>query len=72
MKKNMSSADRVIRLLVAIVIAILYFTNIIVGTLGIVLLVLAAVLVLTSLAGFCPLYGLLGINTNKKMTQSHT
>ena len=72
MKKNMSSADRVIRLLVAVVIAILYFTNMIVGTWGIVLLVLAAVLALTSVVGFCPLYALFGINTGKKTTHSHT
>jgi hypothetical protein len=72
MKKNMSSADRVIRLLAAVVIAILYFTNMIVGTWGVVLLVLAAVLALTSVVGFCPLYALFGINTGKKMTHSHT
>ncbi|NND79046.1 MAG: DUF2892 domain-containing protein, partial [Maribacter sp.] len=43
MKKNMGSADRIIRTLIAVVIAVLYFTNVIPGTLGLVLLVLAAV-----------------------------
>jgi len=65
MKKNMGTADKVIRILVAIVIAALFFTNIITGTLGIVLLVLAAVFLLTSFVGFCPLYLPFGIRTNK-------
>lgn len=63
MKKNMGNADRIIRLLIAAVIAVLYFTNILTGTVGIVLLVLAGVFVLTSLVSFCPLYALFGINT---------
>ncbi len=65
MKKNMGNADRIIRLLLAAVVAILYFTNIITGTLGIVLLVIAGVFVLTSLVSFCPLYTLVGLNTCK-------
>ncbi len=63
MKKNMGNTDRIIRLLLAAVVAVLYFTNIITGTLGIVLLVLAGVFVLTSLISFCPLYTLVGLNT---------
>ena len=63
MKKNMGSADKIIRLLIAAVVAILFFTNVITGTFGIVLLVLAAVFVLTSLISFCPLYALVGLNT---------
>ena len=66
MKKNMGNIDRIIRILVAIFIAVLYFTNIISGTLGVVLLVIAGVFVLTSLIGFCPLYALFGINTGPK------
>jgi hypothetical protein len=66
MKKNMGTIDKAIRILVAVVIAILFFTNVISGTLGIVLLVLAAVFVLTSLISFCPLYLPFGINTCKK------
>ena len=70
MKKNMGNADRIIRLLIAAVVAVLYFNNIISGTVGIVLLVLAGVFVLTSLVGFCPIYALLGINTcPKKINQ---
>lgn len=63
MKKNMGNADRIIRLLLAVVVAVLYFTNVITGTLGIVLLVVAGVFVLTSLMSFCPLYALIGVNT---------
>lgn len=65
MKKNMGTADRVIRVLIAAVIAILYFMNILSGTLGIVLLVLAGVFVLTSLVSFCPLYAPFGLKTCK-------
>ena len=66
MKKNMGNIDKIIRILVAIVIAVLFFTNVISGTLGIVLLVLAGVFVLTSVMSFCPLYTLVGINTCPK------
>ena len=59
----MGNADRIFRFLIAALVAVLYFTNTITGTLGIVLLVVAAVFVLTSLVSFCPLYTLLGINT---------
>ena len=62
----MGPADRITRLILAAIIAVLYFANIITGTWGIVLLILAAVFVLTSLMGFCPLYSLFGINTCKK------
>ena len=66
MKKNMGSADRIIRIIIAIAIAVLFFTNIISGTLGIVLLIFAGVFVLTSFIGFCPLYTPFNIRTNKK------
>lgn len=63
MKKNMGSADRIIRVIIAAVMGVLYFTGTITGTLGIVLLILAAVFVLTSLISFCPLYVPFGIRT---------
>jgi hypothetical protein len=66
MKKNMGTIDKVIRILVAVVIAVLYFTNVITGTLGIILLVIAGVFVLTSIVGTCPLYLPFSINTGKK------
>lgn len=66
MKKNMGTIDKVVRILVALVIAVLYFTHVITGVLGIVLLVVAVVFVATSFLSFCPLYLPFGINTGKK------
>ena len=63
MKKNMGTADRVIRVIIAAVIAVLYFTDKITGTLGIVLLILGGVFLLTSLFSFCPLYWPFGLRT---------
>jgi hypothetical protein len=63
MKKNLGSADRVVRVFVAAVIAILYLTDVITGIPATILLVLAGVFVATSLIGFCPLYALAGIST---------
>ncbi|MBK6342304.1 MAG: DUF2892 domain-containing protein [Flavobacteriales bacterium] len=65
MKPNMGTADRVIRVILATVMAILYFTDTVGGTLGLVLLVLAAVFLLTSFMRFCPLYAPFGISTCK-------
>jgi hypothetical protein len=65
MKKNMGSTDKVIRLVIAVIVAALYFTHIISGTLGIVLMILAGIFLLTSFLGFCPLYLPFGINTCK-------
>ncbi|MBK8623175.1 MAG: DUF2892 domain-containing protein [Saprospiraceae bacterium] len=66
MKANMGSMDKTIRIVIAVIIAALYFTGTISGTLGIVLLVLAAVFLLTSFISFCPLYAPFGITTCKK------
>lgn len=65
MKKNMSSADRIIRIIIAAILVTLYFTNVVSGTLGIVLLVVAGVFTLTSLVSFCPLYAIFGCSTCK-------
>lgn len=66
MKPNVGTTDKIIRIALAALVAVLYFTNVITGTLGIVLLVLAGVLVLTSLISFCPIWAVLGVNTGKK------
>lgn len=66
MKKNMGSLDKILRIIVALVLVVLYFTNVISGVLGIVLLVVAGIFVLTSLISFCPLYLPFGISTCKK------
>jgi hypothetical protein len=63
MKKNMGTIDKVVRVSIAAIIAILYFTNVITGTLGIVLLILAGVFALTSLISFCPIYSIFGLST---------
>jgi len=65
MKSNMGIADRVIRVIIAAVIATLFFTHIITGTLGIVLMVVSGIFVLTSLISFCPLYRIIGVTTCK-------
>jgi hypothetical protein len=63
MKQNMGMVDRTIRVIVAAVFIALYFTGTVTGTVGIVLVVLGAVFMLTSLVSFCPLYTLVGLNT---------
>ncbi len=66
MKKNMGSIDKKIRLVIAAIFAALYFSGMVSGTLGIVLLALATIFALTSLISFCPLYLPFGINTAPK------
>jgi fatty acid desaturase len=61
---NVGKTDRIIRLVVAVVLAALWGFGIVQGWLGIVLLVVAGVLLLTALFGTCPLYSLLGISSN--------
>jgi len=63
MKVNMGNTDRVVRIIVAITVAALYFTNVITGTLAIVLMVLAGIFLLTSLVKFCPIYAIFGLRT---------
>lgn len=65
MKRNMSNADRVIRVIVAALFAYLYFGGVVTGALGIILLVLGTVFLLTSLFAFCPLYFLFNLGTLK-------
>ena len=66
MKANMGSTDKVIRILIALIIGVLYYIGIISGTTALVLEVFAVIFVLTSLISFCPLYLLMGISTCKK------
>lgn len=63
MKKNMGSTDRIIRVILAALFGYLYFSGMVTGTLGIVLLVLGVVFLLTSMVSFCPLYALVGLST---------
>lgn len=65
MKRNMSNLDRIIRAIIAVLFAYLYFGGVVTGTFGIILVVLGAILLITSVLGFCPLYVLLKISTLK-------
>ena len=65
MKINMGKGDRIIRILIAIAVGVLYWQEVISGTLAYILLALAAIFVLTSLVSFCPLYTIFGIKTGK-------
>jgi hypothetical protein len=67
MQKNMGLKDKMIRSIIGIIIALLYYAGFITGILAIVLLGFAILLLLTSFISFCPLYKILGINTNKKI-----
>lgn len=66
MTKNMGTIDRIIRFIFAVAVAALYFTGVISGPLAIILGILAAVFLLTSIVGFCPLYAPFKISTVKK------
>jgi membrane-anchored protein YejM (alkaline phosphatase superfamily) len=66
MKKNMGYTDRIIRVIIAVIFAGLYFSGSILGTFGIVLFALSIVLIATSLIGSCPLYLPFGISTLQK------
>jgi hypothetical protein len=65
MKPNLSTVDRVVRVVVAALFAYLYFTGVVTGAFGVVLLVLGAVFVLTAIVGFCPLYAIFRFSTLK-------
>ncbi len=63
MKSNLSSADRIIRLLIGAITIILYLTGTTSGTLGLVLVAVGVILALTSFINWCPLYALFGISS---------
>ena len=66
MKKNMGKTDRAMRILSALAIVVLYYTEIISGTAALILLVIAAILMTTSIIRFCPIYHLFGWHTDNK------
>ena len=67
MKKNMGTIDRALRIIAAIAIVVLFYTNIISGTLAIILLILSTIFILTSFISFCPLYYPFKISTKKSV-----
>jgi Protein of unknown function (DUF2892) len=66
MIRNMSNVDRIIRVLLAALLAYLYFSGLVTGVLGIAVVVFAAIFVFTSLLGFCPLYAPFKFSTYKR------
>ncbi len=66
MKKNVGSTDKIIRILIAILIGVLYYNETIKGTTAIILLIFAIIFFITSFISFCPLYVPFGISTSKK------
>jgi hypothetical protein len=67
MKANMGNTDKMIRILIAIALGILIYTNVVTGTIALVLGIVGAVFVLTSLVSFCPLYRVFGMSTCKRV-----
>lgn len=67
MKTNMGSVDRIIRFIIAVSIGVLFFSNVISGAVGIILLIVAIIILLTSLTGYCPLYTLFRTSSKKKI-----
>lgn len=66
MKSNLGTTDKIIRVLVFLTAVLLYFLDVTSGTLGILLIAIGAVLLLTSLLNYCPMYAILGISTKRK------
>ena len=66
MKKNVGTIDKTVRILIAVVMVVLYFTHVISGVLAIIFLALSAVFVVTSLLSYCPIWQVFGLSTMKK------
>ena len=66
MKQNVGRADRIVRFVLAAILAVLYFTGVVSGTLGIVLLVLAIIFAVTAAINFCPIWFLFKVSTQAK------
>lgn len=65
MKRNMSNTDRIVRAVLAVIFAYLYFSGIVSGALGVILLILAVIFLITAIVAFCPLYVPFKISTYK-------
>lgn len=65
MKGNMGLVDRILRIIIAVVLGVLYFAKIITSTLGVILLVIALIFLLTGIFGYCLLYSIIGVSTKK-------
>lgn len=65
MKKNMGNIDRIARVSLAVIFSVLFFMDMVSGTLGIILLVVSGAFFITSVASYCPIYAILGLNSCK-------
>lgn len=65
MKRNVGITDKAIRIILALFFITLYLTHVVTGTWGIALLVIAAILAVTSFVGFCPIYSIFGIDSRR-------
>ncbi|HEY8688857.1 MAG TPA: DUF2892 domain-containing protein [Chitinophagaceae bacterium] len=72
MKKNMGSTDKIIRIILAVGLGVLYFTHVVTGGVGIALLVVAAIFLITSFISFCPLYSIFGLTSKKNNNNGTT
>ena len=72
MKKNMGSTDKIIRIILAVGLGLLYFTHIVTGGVGIAILVVAVIFLITSFISFCPLYSILGLTSKKNNSDGTT
>jgi hypothetical protein len=64
--KNMGKADKIVRVLIAVLFTFLFLNQVVTGIMGVILVILAGVFLLTSVVGTCPLYLPFKINTNHK------
>lgn len=65
MEKNIGKTDKTIRIIAALILAVLAVSGTISGVFGVILIILAAVLLITAFVGSCPLYTLLKISTKE-------
>lgn len=66
MKMNVGRTDQIVRIILAALLLIAYFTDYVTGTMGIVALVLAVVFIVTAYVRFCPIWFGFKVNTCKK------
>ncbi len=65
MKANMNSTDRIIRAIIAVLFTTLFFTGVIPGVIGMVLVAVSVIFLITSFISYCPIYGIFGWRTKK-------
>jgi hypothetical protein len=72
MKKNVSTADRIVRAITGLVVVFFVLNGTITGIVGTVLAVVAIVLIGTGAISFCPIYAALGISTRGKVEKNQS